>query len=45
MNYTEDDKIGREEIVNKISSLVDNLQQDKYFVLLSMASGEAARPM
>lgn len=33
MNYTEDDKIGREEIVNKISSLVDNLQQDKYFCL------------
>lgn len=33
MNYTEYDKIGRGDIVNKISSLVDNLQQDKYFCL------------
>ena len=28
-----EDKIGRQEIVDKICSLVDNLQKDKYFCL------------
>lgn len=33
MRFTEEDKIGRQDIVNKISSLVDNLQEDEHFCL------------
>lgn len=33
MSYTEEDRIGRKDIVNKISSLVDNLQKDEHFCL------------
>lgn len=33
MSFTEEDKIGRQDIVDKISSLVDNLQEDEHFCL------------
>lgn len=33
MSFTEEDKIGRQDIVDKISSLVDNLQKDEHFCL------------
>lgn len=33
MSYTEEDRIGRKDFVNKISSLVDNLQKDEHFCL------------
>lgn len=46
MSFTEEDKIGRQDIVDKISSLVDNLQEDEHFCLaLNGEWGKAASPM